>query len=531
MSAKRRQHALIASLMVGCALWLHACGPSANRPIPLPPNVLAARGEATAFETSAGADSTRAVQLDLGAILQKVRAVEDVDLLLWSGPNAFTRVQTERRDGRFFARLKPSQRYVLLGVLNQRARDTYAFLCRLHAHRVPGTPDRLPEICKRILCGNEAIPVDAILRDSPDLQRDPSLTAMKGTTIGDLGPGPVPTGPGDCEICTQTHLSSDEPLITPGVPCLSSPGGAAGGPTFVFARKLPNGSFQIFKSAGGTETNLSNNAFSDAFPDVAFTGSTKIAYASTGHGAGQDGIYTMNLDGSEQTLVQASPNPLSRTCWAGDRVVAYAEAGTRTSIKVIDVQHQLFPGVVQATSPGQQENDGFGHAFLPGHKVVVFSRLNSQVNDFDLFTQDFSEPTSLARLTTTPDISEEFPAVSHDETMLAFRELVFAPGTTTTPTAERIRIVAIPASGIPDLSHALHVVSLAPPAGMGITGLDFSADDKGLLVAVKSTDVTTAPTALDMQEIYFIKLDGTGQVRLTTNALQDSDPRAVPNTP
>jgi hypothetical protein len=137
----------------------------------------------------------------------------------------------------------------------------------------------------------------------------------------------------------------------------------------------------------------------------------------------------------------------------------------------------------------------------------------------------------LARLTTTPDISEEFPAVSHDETMLAFRELVFAPGTTTTPTAERIRIVAIPASGIPDLSHALHVVSLAPPAGMGITGLDFSADDKGLLVAVKSTDVTTAPTALDMQEIYFIKLDGTGQVRLTTNALQDSDPRAVPNTP
>ncbi|MBC7980773.1 MAG: hypothetical protein H7Y36_09450 [Armatimonadetes bacterium] len=498
--------------------------------IPIPRNVVAVLGEAEAFETPPGLDSSQPVLLDLTPILKNVKNVEAIDLLQWSGKNTFTRVETEKRKKNFYARLKPQQKYIVLGIVSQRARDTYAFICRLRHFQPSGDGRRIPEICKRILCGNESMLVDAALTEYPELDKSPELRSLKGRTIGGIG---NPLTPGACEICTSTGvpLPSDEPLITPGLECIGH-SRSSGSLTFVFARKMPNGAFQIFKSVDGTEMNLSNNGFSDQFPDVSFAGNNKISFISTGRGTDLDGIYTMNLDGTGQTLVHKSARTLSRTCWAGDRLIAFTDVSSHPSINVIDVQNQLFNGVVQATSPNNHQSDNFGHDFLPSHKNIVFSRSDRDENDFDLFMDDFSNASvpPITRLTHTPQVSEEFPVVSHNDQLMAFRELIFATGDPTHPTSEQIKIVRPPSPDQPNLNQIVGQITLAAPAGMGITGLDFTTDDTGLLVAVKSIDVT-ANDALGMQEIFFIKLDGTGQRRLTTNANQDSDPRALPASP
>jgi len=272
---------------------------------------------------------------------------------------------------------------------------------------------------------------------------------------------------------------------------------------------------QIHKLTGGSTTNLSNNAFFDSAADVRHNG-TKIVFRSIRGGASGH-LFTMDMDGSNQTEI---PGTLSAGApkWSrltGTSVVFFTN-NIHTNNEAIWRVNMDGSDKLQVTFPPPGKDDEMADD-LDG-KHVVFQRYDSASHDRDLYVKYVWDNRPDEQLTNTAGISETLPVVSHDGSMLAYRAFHGAG------VNDQIIVAQFsPGVGL----TTLHTINPAMPVNTNISGIDFSPNDKGVYFSAQADDVALNPINR-RQEVFYINLDGTGQVRLTTNTDSDTYPSTVP---
>lgn len=271
-----------------------------------------------------------------------------------------------------------------------------------------------------------------------------------------------------------------------------------------------DGRAQIYKMAttGRCQTNISNNQFTDHFPDVSPDGK-KIVFSSLRDSPGEN-IYIMDIDGSNVRQVTSDNLQRTHPRWGPQGLIAFAYPSYRGNAKIWTVRSD-GTGLRQVTKPGPNESDDNGHDFYAGGKKIVFSRYDSSTRRRDLYSIYFDGTQDFERVTNTPNVCETTPVISHDERLLAHRAFYHDTH------KDAVRIVKVGSWTL------VKEVVLHPPADVNISGITFSRDDSRVFVAIQSSDVPEQPISRKL-EVFSIKVDGTDQKRLTNNAVGDYDP-------
>jgi hypothetical protein len=71
-------------------------------------------------------------------------------------------------------------------------------------------------------------------------------------------------------------------------------------------------------------------------------------------------------------------------------------------------------------------------------------------------------------------------------------------------------------------------IKLTSPAQINIRGIGWSRSGRRLYVSIEASDVQGVTYTEERAEIFSVKMDGTGQKRLTTNKIVDYWPNGVP---
>jgi Tol biopolymer transport system component len=293
----------------------------------------------------------------------------------------------------------------------------------------------------------------------------------------------------------------------------------------VFVSKR-NGHEQIYKMriTGTSQTNVSNNTFTDHYPDVSHHGKG-IVFSSLRSGPGEN-IYAMDLDGGSVQQITTGTLQRTKPNWGREdlaKLIAYSYPDFRQDTALWTVYddgtnaRKITNPAPNTESAGEQD-DG-GHDFWHGGKMIVFSRYDLATHDRDLYSIYFDGTQDFVRITNTQNVSETQPVISHDGKLLAYRAFYRQPSFKDT-----IRIVQV------GTWLLVNEIELQAPASKNISGIDFSRNDKRLYFAAESSDV---PGSLinNKLEIFSVKLDGTDQRRLTDNEVSDTWPSVIPCHP
>ncbi len=272
---------------------------------------------------------------------------------------------------------------------------------------------------------------------------------------------------------------------------------------------------QIYKiSEGGGATNLSNNAHYDTSADVRHDGE-KIVFRSVRGGA--DGhLYTMDMDGSNQAVI---PNTLSAGAprWSKftDSSIIYFTNDIHTATEEIWRIDTNGSDKVQITFPGANRSDELAEDIDGKH--IIYQRYDRDTRDRDLYVKYVWDDRPEQRMTNTPDVSESLPVASHDGSMVAYRAFHGAG------VDDQIIVAQFTGAGL----MTLHTINPDMPVNTNISGLDFSPNDAGIYFSAQADDSALNPINR-RQELFYINLDGTAQVRLTDNTDSDTYPSTVP---
>ena len=282
------------------------------------------------------------------------------------------------------------------------------------------------------------------------------------------------------------------------------------GIVFVSSR---DGRGQIYSmdEGGSFQTNLSGNNYTEHFPDISPDGKW-IVFSSFRNPPGEN-IYIMDLEGKNVRQVTTGTRQRIMPRWSPRDTIAYVYPAYTGNAEIWTVRSDGTE-IRQVTTPGQGESDDGGHDFYDGGQMLVFSRHDRSTGERNLYTVAADGSGMLKRITDTPFLSEVIPVVSHDGKLLAYRAFYHEDRRDT------LRVLNVGSWSL------VKEIELQPPADKNISGLDFSADDRSLLVSVESSDVP-GPVINYRQEIFSVKLDGTGQTRLTSNAAADYWPVSV----
>ncbi len=274
-----------------------------------------------------------------------------------------------------------------------------------------------------------------------------------------------------------------------------------------------DGRAQIFRmgAAGFGQTNLSNNAFVDHYPDVS-PDATRIVFSSLRNGPGEN-IYRMAIDGTGVTALTSGTGQRVMPRWGANDRIAFQYPAFHGNARIWSMNSD-GTDLQQLTSPGTDESDDGGHDYYQAGAMLVFSRYAKGTQRRVLYTLPTDGGAAPARVTTTQNVSETLPVISHDGARLAYREFNHVTLT------DRIRV-----RNVADWSLAGEI-SLPAPADRNISGLDFAAGDQRLYVSVQTADVTANPVNI-RHEVFSIALDGSDLRRLTNNAVADTWPVAI----
>jgi Tol biopolymer transport system component len=282
---------------------------------------------------------------------------------------------------------------------------------------------------------------------------------------------------------------------------------------------------QIYKmrTTGASQTNISNSADYDHYPDVSHHGKG-IVFSSLRSGPGEN-IYVMDLDGANVQQITTGTFQRTKPNWGRDdlaNLIAYSYPDFHFDTALWTV-HEDGTNVRKITNPAPNtidtgEQDDGGHDFRTGGKFIVFSRYDRATRDRDLYSIYFDGTQNFERITNTPDISETHPVISHDGKLLAYRAFYKQPSF-----KETIRIVNVGTWTL------VNEIGLQAPASRNIEGIDFSRNDKRLYFAAGASDVPGSEN--NKIEVFSVKLDGTDQRRLTKNEVRDNWPSVIPCHP
>jgi Tol biopolymer transport system component len=268
---------------------------------------------------------------------------------------------------------------------------------------------------------------------------------------------------------------------------------------------------------GSVQSNLSGNQFSERFPDASPDGK-KIAFSSDRDGVGEN-IFIMDIDtGSVQQLTSGAHRKI-RPQWSPqqDRI-AYAGYSSGEGAAIF-VKPLNGGAVIQVTRPDPDHSDSLGHAFYDNGTKVIFARVNTSQGGSGLYSKNADGTGEAVRIlnTSTP---ATYPTISHNGQLLAYR----IKGYMTGPGAPEWILVHEVGSWQKLAEFQLQ----APVPGLGpnIRGITFSKEDDRLYVSARAADVASGGN--NRLEIFSVKLDGSGQKRLTNNTAYDAWPSAVP---
>jgi Tol biopolymer transport system component len=273
-----------------------------------------------------------------------------------------------------------------------------------------------------------------------------------------------------------------------------------------------DGHAQIYRMAqfGWWQRNISDNTFTDHFPDVS-PDATRIVFSSLRDGPGEN-IYVMATDGTGVTPLTSGTGQRTQPRWgATDRIAFQYPAYHRNT--QIWTMNSDGTDLQQLTHPDMNESDDGGHDFYEAGAMLVFSRLDWTTQRRVLYTVKSDGTGTPVRVTTTQDVSETLPVVSHNGQLLAFRLFHHATHT------DRIGVL-----NVGDWTPVSEI-ALQPPAARNISGIDFAKGDQRLYFSVQTSELTGNPIDV-RQEIFSIKLDGSDQRRLTNNTAGDTWPVA-----
>jgi Tol biopolymer transport system component len=281
---------------------------------------------------------------------------------------------------------------------------------------------------------------------------------------------------------------------------------------------------QIYRMriTGEAETNISNNLFVDSSPNVCPDGKT-IVFSSSRDVSGSTrvtdvyrsskDIYIMDVNGRNVRQLTSGRGRARNPKCSPQGLVAFA-APVHGFDRIWTVKTD-GTGLREVTNPGANEKDVECDFYDDGRRIV-FVRADEPTGRGELYSTYFDGSQPVYRITNTPDISENFPVVSHDGRLLAYVACSPETGRTT------IRLINV-GSWTP-----INEIVMQPPAVKVIRGLGFSCDDKRLYVAVESSDVagTYQPNRF---ELFSIRTDGGDQERITENGVGDYWPSAICN--
>lgn len=277
-----------------------------------------------------------------------------------------------------------------------------------------------------------------------------------------------------------------------------------------------DGRDQIYSMAsnGFNQQNLSNNSAYEHFPDIS-PDAAKIVFSSFRNPPGEN-IYIMDLDGQNVQQVTTGTGQRTRPRWAPNGLIAFAHPAYTQGARIWTIRSD-GSSLAAVTSPGPNESDDSGHDFFDAGRMIAFSRYDGTTQRRDLYAARSDGTGALQQITSTPELSEVAPVVSHNGRLLAYRAFHHGTG------RDSIRIVSTGNWAL------VREITLQPPADINISGISFRGDDQGLYVSVQASGVPGADIG-KKQEIFSIGIDGQNQQRLTNNEWGDTSPVAIAAT-
>src|SRR6266496_2301306 len=257
--------------------------------------------------------------------------------------------------------------------------------------------------------------------------------------------------------------------------------------------------------------NLSNNENFERSPDVNHH-SARIVFESGGQ---HSGLVLMDLNGNGRTLIPDTITA-SHPKWGRD---------AESFIVYVDRESNVNNSIHRVRPDG---NDNVEVVHADGEKVIgiveviddfhiLYSQDDGTGRDSDLFIKDMRDSGAAVNLTNSADVAEEFPVISHDGSLIAYRAY--------NPKNFQGYDIVIARLTLPSTLTKLHRIRLSAPAGAIFGDLDFSNDDTRLYV--ESSVVETEGTT-NTSQLFSINVDGSGQFRVTVNDETDDEPSVAP---
>lgn len=287
--------------------------------------------------------------------------------------------------------------------------------------------------------------------------------------------------------------------------------GCAGGVVLERGNGVTEAQIYRMRITGGSQVNISDNRFVDYSPDVCPDGKKIVFSSSRDDYRSSRDIYIMDRNGRNVRQLTAGRGRARNPKCSSRGLIAFA-APARGFDRIWTVRTD-GTGLREVTNPGPNEKD-VGCDFYDDGRKIVFVRVDEPTGRSDLYSVSFDGSQAVQRLTNTPDISENFPVVSHDGRLLAY--VTSSPSTGNTS----IRLMNVGSWAL------INEIAMQPPASKVIRGLGFSCDDKQLFVSVESSDVSGNYQPYKF-ELFSIKTDGTDQKRVTRNGVGDYWPSAI----
>ena len=479
----------------------------------VPRSVFSIAGEVLACQAIGETGKSEVVNLSLRELKSRVGGFNRVFVYEYGEDGKVLSPQEMKLDleNAIAIKASPGRRYLIYPDLGERFRNTYELACRLKGARI--APQVRPRLCTQIFCTNEPFRVSDIIARVPELKGQVDTTDLGDGLMGGLrGSGSI------CEQCLQT--GEPELGFLPARGCSShipfDPKPPDTSDQVVFQHVQfdddVRGNFQIFKmnDDGSDPVNLSNTDFSHFSPDVQHH-TKRIAFVSMDTAE----IGTMNLNGGDRHKV---PNTFGggQPKWSrkDESFIIFTSDNAHVGSALVRI-HPDGTDRVQITTPGDGEMDDF--ADVIDDQKVIFVRRNATTDLNDLFVQNIFDGSPAVRITNTPDDSERFPVVAHqDSSLFAFSSLDQPSG------GELIIVARLHPAGL----AVLHIFKLQSPAETHIGGIDFSTDDKRLYVSTLVNDIPGLLLGRKV-EIFSMNLDGSDQFRLTINTDEDDFPSVV----
>ena len=485
--------------------------------IPVPSRVLSIAGEVLAFQALGEAGRTAEVPLSLRQLQFRLGRFERA-LAYEYNNNGKVLSQQELKvspEGDIAVTATAGNSYLIYADLGARFRNSYATACSLGRAHIPA--QIVPRVCTQIFCTDNIFRASEIKERIPELKQQENVAELNDGPIGGFGShGNI------CEQCTGSGGPDGPFLPTRG--CFdavppdtgSQPQPPPTSPEVVVYTHWDSPTVsdfhqQIFKinSDGSQPVNLSNNENFETSPDVNHR-TKKIVFDSS-----EGGLTTMDLSGNNRTVIPQTflgGNPK----WSrnDESFIVY----TNLPSNVNNSLHRVHPDGsdnVEIVKAGDGKVIRTADVVDDNH--VVYSEDGGGGIDSDLFIKDMRETSAVVNLTNTPDSSERYPVISHDGKLIAY--LV-----TKSKEFKRVEI-HIARLTLPGTITDINVIHLDVPAGRFLRDLDFSNDDAW--VYVSSTIVETEGTT-NTNQIFSIKVNGTGQVRVTMNSETDLEPSVAP---